>query len=46
MIVVVINDVQKESLDVEGDAGVSVVIVNQSAQFSIQGSGPTAGFAL
>jgi hypothetical protein len=46
MIVVVINDVQKESLDIEGDPGVGVVIVDQSAKFSIQGAMSAAGFAL
>ncbi len=46
MIVVVINDVQKESLDVESDPGVGVVIVNQCSKFCVQGARFAPGFAL
>ena len=46
MVVVVINDVQQEPLDVEGDAGVGVMIFDQSAQFGIQGVRSATGVAL
>ncbi len=46
MIVVVINDVQKESLDVESDPGVGVVIVNQCSKFCVQGARFAIGFAV